>query len=336
MIFHMLFVVFFSDMYLKIIEKLLDKRDPAQKKFLSDNGGEEVLENMVTGAKEDDLLLFRKVIKSIGLLRNDENGFGTIFIAHVVGQGLCLLSAGHNFMTILNKRSSKETWLKLRKYSVMFSNINGENWSGNGNEDKLEKGKPMNMELLLKKFCVCGSISFNGNRRTFKRIDADKHLLSFCLPTKKSQKVKQKFSFEFKEGAEMKHPLDGYVDYCAILLDDGIKEELDALGLDYLECGTGQQLQHANQQCVSILGHPALKDDTFPFTISYGKEEDMSDDSTKISCKYDSLAGNSGSPVFGQHYKVKGIHVWGKGATNYVQKIEEIKSWIDLGRNIAA
>ena len=108
---------------------------------------------------------------------------------------------------------------------------------------------------------------------------------------------------------------------------------------DTLECATGQQLTHQKNQCVSIIGHPGHSDwDEYPRRISYGLEINETPGSTKIASSYDSLGGNSGSPVFGQHYKVKGIHVLGgrgRKEENYMQKLNDIKKWIDIGREIS-
>ena len=84
---------------------------------------------------------------------------------------------------------------------------------------------------------------------------------------------------------------------------------------------------------VAIVGHPG--DDgwvsAWPRRLSYGKE--LSDNGTCIHFDYDSLGGNSGSPVFGRDYKVKGIHtgaISGKKKKNKAQKVDNIKAWVNL------
>ena len=110
---------------------------------------------------------------------------------------------------------------------------------------------------------------------------------------------------------------------------------MDELGLAFLDCGTGRQLEYKPNSTVMIIGHPAREEpegsNKFPRRPSYGSEGESDDERTKIACNYDSLPGNSGSPIFGDHYKVKGIHISGGVNANYMQKITDIKSWIDLG-----
>ena len=308
-------------MYLNIIEKLLNTRDEQQNLFLSQNGGEDMLESMVTGARKEDLLTFRKLINAIGMIWESDYGCGTIFIADVSKIGVVLLSAGHNFATILTENSSQETLLELSNFSTIFglAAIDGK-IPKNGDEKTFEKGRPMNMQLFFEKFCLYGSIRFDGRRKAFKRIKSD-------------DKSDIKLITEFTED------LNKDDDYCAILLDPDIKNYFDELGLDTLECGTGQQLINQPNQCVTIIGHPAHPDwKEYPRRISYGKENKESHGLTKIATTYDSLGGNSGSPVFGQHYKVKGIHVLGgrgRREENYMQKLNDIKKWIDIGRDIS-
>ena len=56
---------------------------------------------------------------------------------------------------------------------------------------------------------------------------------------------------------------------------------------------------------------------------------------TKLSSTYDSLPGNSGSPVFGENYQVKGIHVSGGASVNYMQNLENVEKWIEVGRSLS-
>ena len=88
-----------------------------------------------------------------------------------------------------------------------------------------------------------------------------------------------------------------------------------------------------------IIGHPAREEprgsNKFPRRPSYGLEKESYAEATKIAFNYDSLPGNYGSPIFGDHYKVKGIHVSGGVNANNMQKINDIKSWIGLGLIVA-
>ena len=98
--------------YFKLIEELLKRRHEKDVKFLSEDGREDILrmdlESMVNGDRNpDNLLTFKKLIDSIGIIRDPGYCFGTIFITKVPGVGLCLLSAGHNFKTILEDVSGK-------------------------------------------------------------------------------------------------------------------------------------------------------------------------------------------------------------------------------------
>lgn len=112
---------------------------------------------------------------------------------------------------------------------------------------------------------------------------------------------------EFKTGE-----FSAYTDYCAILLDEKIKDRLDELGLDLLECGTGNQL-HPKPGCIlEIMGHPAVEEPKgsgkYPRRIAYGMEkEEVKGIATLIRSDYDSLGGNSGSPVLMKTTKSKGF-----------------------------
>jgi len=267
------------------------------------------LESMVKGDRNpDNLLTFKKLINSIGIIRDPGYCFGTIFITKVPGVGLCLLSAGHNFKTILEDVSEQMIMRKLINFAVRFGDIDG-NIPDDSVIGELKCGQPWNLKVFFEQFCVGGSIQFNGNRRIFKRNEGQ-------LVT------------DFKDGFER------HSDYCAILLQDNIETRMDELGLAFLDCGTGEQLEHKSSSTVMIIGHPAREEpegsNKFPRRPSYGLENE-NNDRTMIACNYDSLPGSSGSPIFGDHYKVKGIHLSGGVNANYMQKISDIKSWIDLG-----
>merc|ERR1711962_723879 len=107
-------------------------------------------------------------------------------------------------------------------------------------------------------------------------------------------------------------------------LCDDIRTKLDKYGLEILECGKGKDLENEidmEDGIVAIVGHPGCNGtngmpiwDKWPLRLSYGKEVDQAKTKTGsfLHFNYDSLGGNSGSPVFGRGYKIKGIHV---GAT---------------------
>ena len=302
---------------IKYGEKLLKRRHEKDAEFLSKEGREDRLkmdvESMVNGDKNpDNLLVFKKLIRSIGIVRDPSYRCGTIFITKVSGVGLCLLSAGHNFQTILEDFSVQRIMSILNNFRVRFGDIDG-NIPDDSPAEELKCGEPMSLKIFFEEFCVGGSIQYKGKRTIFKM---------------KNNQLDTDFQDKLEEDS----------DYCAILLHDNIEKRLDELGLAFLDCGIGQQLEHKENSPVMIIGYPEREEpkgsNKYPQRPSYGLEKEISYARTKISCNYDSLPGNSGSPVFGDHYKVKGIHVWGdqlRVGTNYMQKITDIKSWIDLG-----
>ena len=303
---------------MKLVEELLKRRHAKDVKFLSEDGREDVLkrdlERMINGDRNpDNLLTFKKLINSIGIIRDPGYAFGTIFITRVPEVGLCLLSAGHNFKTILEDITVQMVMGILSNFRVKFGDIDG-NIPDDSLAGELKCGEPMNLKIFFEEFCVGGSIQFNGKRIIFKRNE-------------------DQLVTEFKVGFEQ------HSDYCTILLHDKIETRMDELGLAFLDCGTGRQLEHKPGSTVMIIGHPAREEprgsNKFPRRPSYGLEKDSYAEGTKIACNYDSLPGNSGSPIFGDHYKVKGIHVSGGENVNYMQKITDIKSWIDLGITVA-
>merc|ERR1712038_466007 len=279
-----------KDVSIKRIEKILGRVKEDQKEFLRNNGAKEDLESMVSGATPDDLLKLNKILYSIALVKTP-TGYGTAFLAKVPDVGICFLTAGHVLKGMLDDAPTNPTLSLLNEYKVWFANIDGNIRLGDVTNSSLEKGKPFNLKKLLEKFNFCGSLRKGSEVKIFKR-----------TPT----------------GIETEYKIDsGTGDYAAFLLSDpNITEELKKLGLDFLECGNGAQLGFEINNVATIIGHPATKTWTeFPMRISYGKEIGETDDS--IQFNYDSLPGNSGSPVFGKHYRIKAIHVW---AGNYAQK----------------
>jgi len=86
------------------------------------------------------------------------------------------------------------------------------------------------------------------------------------------------------------------------------------------------------------MGHPAVEEPKgtgkYPRRIAYGFEkEGVQLVPILIQGDYDSLGGNSGSPVLDENYKVKGIHVRGNQKIgnfdvkklNLMYKISDIK-----------
>ena len=288
----------------------MERRANEDKKFLSEKREKEkyddALELMVREKNPDDLPTFKKLVMSTGMIKTPTGGVGTIFLAEVDGEGTCLFSAGHMFKGIINDDDVEQTEEGLYNYKIFFGDIEG-NFPGSP-EDKLEKGKPMRLKLFLEEFGIRGSMQLKGERKLLKWEN-------------------KKLVTDFKDTG-----FDAMTDYCAILLDTKIKNCLDRLGLDILDCGTKDQLKHKPGGVLMIQGYPGRAippgSGKYPRRVSYGTEKNEADNSTTIGCNYDSLPGNSGSPVLGEHYKVKGIHVRGGGKENKMQKITNIKTWI--------
>ena len=289
----------------------MNNRENEQLKFLSENNGEDVLESMISGARPNDLLTFKKLINSIALVRDVPNYLcGTMFLAKVEGLGVCLFGAGHIFESILHGRSTQITLKQLQSFWASFGDIDGD-ISNTCPEESLEKGRPMNLKLFFDKFAICGSIRYKGKRKAFNRIN-DKWITDF------------------------KSDLEKPIDYFAMLLKSEIENHLDDLGLEILRVASGSSLKHRLDKVVTIIGHPGHEDwEKYPRRISYGLEKGVQDSLTKLSSTYDSLPGNSGSPVFGENYQVKGIHVSGGASVNYMQNLEDIEEWIEVGRNLS-
>merc|ERR1712038_2035656 len=285
-----------KDVSIKRIEKILGRVKEDQKEFLRNNGAKEDLESMVSGATPDDLLKLNKILYSIALVKTP-TGYGTAFLAKVPDVGICFLTAGHVLQGMLNDAPTNPTLSLLNEYKVWFANIDGNLPPGDVTNSELEKGKPFNLKKLLEKFDFCGSLRKGHEVKIFKKTST---------------------------GMETEYKIDNDTgDYAAFLLShSNVKEELKQLGLNYLECATGSQMGFENNTVATIIGHPATQDWTeFPMRISYGKEIGEKDDS--IQFDYDSLPGSSGSPVFGKHYRIKGIHV---RAGNYAQKKSTISN----------
>ena len=285
---------------------MLGRLTDEQKTFLAKHGGKEDLEKMVSGAKRDDLLTLNKLVNSIALFCTPNDEYGTVFLAKVPGVGICMLTAGHNFEALLNEKPTVQTMNLLNKYKVWFANLNGILPAEELTNSELEVGKPMNLKKFLERFDFHGSICFGPRRKVFKKTDTG-------------------IETSFDKGQ-----CNG--DYAAFILNhSNIEDELANLGLNFLECATGRELGIDRNNVATIIGHPGHHSwDKFPTRISYGKEIDETDDTIKLD--YDSLGGNSGSPVFGKCYKIKGIHVTGSSNHNSAQKINNVGEWINDSR----
>ena len=130
-------------------------------------------------------------------------------------------------------------------------------------------------------------------------------------------------------------------DYAFLLLST-TEVQLRAMGLSYLECATGDYLNYREGEVVSIFGHPGgnaregPERSLRPLRMSFGREKGVhSKNPNLLMSDYDSLGGNSGSPVIGRgsrggdcNYAVKGIHVRGKeGRDNASQKLSSMNKW---------
>ena len=261
---------------------------------------------MVSGAKPDDLLILSKLVNSIGLFCTPHDEYGTVFLAKVPGVGICMLTAGHNFEALLNKKPTAQTMKLLSKYTVWFANLDGIFPDDAMNNSELEKGKPMNLKKLLERFDFHGSICYDQKRKVFRKTSTG-----------------METSFDI---------VQDHGDYAAFILNhSNAEEELAALGLNFLECATGTALKFGRNNVATIIGHPGHDSwDTYPTRISYGKEVGETEDTIKLD--YDSLGGNSGSPVFGKGYRIKGIHVAGSTNHNSAQKIHNVEQWINIAR----
>ena len=209
----------------------------------------------------------------------------------------------------------------------------------------LTKGKPMNLREFLCKFQFHGSISCGGKKKIFKKVLNNDEWEVLDLPNRNKDE-----------------------DYCALVLErPNLESELSALGLSYLEVGEDNYLEYNRKGIATIVGHPGknatekheggiLKK---PMRFSFGKEIDAKNLShVQLHFDYDSVKGNSGSPVIGRGlkcangreiaYKVKGIHINGekkksiievfgfelgtKNAYNGAQKLTKIDKWIDFAK----
>jgi hypothetical protein len=263
---------------------------------------------MVSGAKPDDLLILSKLVNSIGLFCTPDDAYGTVFLAKVPDVGICMLTAGHNFDALLNEKPTPQTMKLLSKYTVWFANLDGIFPDDETTNSELEKGKPMNLKKLLERFDFYGSICCKQKRKVFKKTSTG-----------------METSFD---------KVQGEGDYAAFVLNySNVDQELADLGLNFLDCATESELRHEPNHVAAIIGHPGHYSwKTYPTRLSYGKEVDETKDTIKLD--YDSLGGNSGSPVFGKGYRVKGIHVAGSGSSNnnIAQKINNVEQWINIAR----
>ena len=262
-------------------------------------------------ASEDDMLAFQNLIYGVALLCIPDNYYGTAFLAEVPGVGTCLLSAGHNFDSLLSNRSNDDVLQELDKYKIWFGNVRGDLPSDTQSSTQLTKDTPMNLKSFLHVFGCTGSISYDGKTLIFKE---------------RPNKIRTEFQESENKNIENK-------DYCAIFLKNADKQLLKKYGLEPLQCGDRNNIQHECGCIVTIVGHPGHKGwKTWPQRLGYGKE--VGTTSQTLQFKYDSLGGNSGSPVFGRGYKVKAIHIAGSsaGPKNIAQKIDNIIHWINLGK----
>ena len=256
-------------------------------------------------ANHNDILQVRKLIYGIALVSTPD-GCGTAFLADVPDLGVCLLSVGHNFESLF-KEPENNVMNALNNFMVWFGNFDGVIPDDGEPSDKLEKGKPMNLRLFLEKFGRCGSSCLDGNRLVFR----------------KSSNVVKTTREEIEDEQQ---------DYFAMLLGDEIRHMVDELGIDILNCGHAQDIKYKKGSVATLVGHPGHKDWKFmPLRLGYGKE--IGETRSYLHFNYDSLPGNSGSPVFGRGYKVKGIHQGGlRGKRNQAHKITNVVDWINLGR----
>ena len=252
-----------------------------------------------------------------------ERGTGFLAFVPAIG-GICFFSAGHVFKRVIKARP-EETLDELNKCIVTFGNFDGHlHWQASSRLGMLE---PMSLKVFFESLgSYYGSIYDSGTLKVFKKGDGP-------------QAPRYSFTDE---------------DYCAILLNgsclDDVKRDIGALGLSYLECGQGDYLDYKRGGIVQVVGHPSVDDSNKdPLRISIGHERSGVGD--KLYVDYDSLGGNSGSPVIGrghksnipgmdQAYKVKAIHIRGTASqgntletnTNCSQGIRNVQSWISYAQ----
>jgi len=111
---------------LGLLKKLIENRDPEQKKVLQESGHTDKLEAIVNkGVTLQDILPFRKLIYGTALLKTPD-GYGTAFLTAVPGLGVCFLSAGHCFKSLLIKESKTDHMDYLNGCKVWFGNFDGD------------------------------------------------------------------------------------------------------------------------------------------------------------------------------------------------------------------
>ena len=323
-----------------IFSTILDRLEDDQKSFLEDaktkqkESGLEVETTIadLIPSNPTDIIKLQTVISSICMIRDKTmlHAVSTGFVAYAPNIGIVFCSAGHNFEDLLESRGIGE----LDKYIIHFGNIEGNIITDADVVSPPTKGKPMLLKEFLCMFHVDGSIGFNGKRKLVKELNDSLHV---------------------KDESNS----DGEEDYCALRLNHtNVKGELRRLGLDWLEFGTCNYLDYHRKGLATIVGHPGEKATEYssvgarkkPLRLSFGKEKRARPPCrNKLHFEYDSLGGNSGSPVIGrgykdptnnadQAYKVKGIHIGGNSgipenidAYNYAQKITKLEAWIRRG-----
>ena len=340
-----------------MIISLCDSITDDQRKFLKDakkDQEETGLEVETTLAdldpsKPTDIIEMQMVINSICMIsKRTGNGGATGFLANDPDLGIIFFSAGHVFEDIMGSGDVE----KLDNYMIHFANLKGNITTRRDVVRPPTKGKPMSLKDFLCKFNFHGSMSHKGRRKIYKK-------------TNQSWIVIHEKNSDFEE------------DYVALRLNHtDLVGELAKLGLEQLQCGVGKYLDYREKGLVTIAGHPGggarkpLSDGTEvkPLRYSFGKEKPIIPPKLitpkyRKRCEnylyfdYDSLGGNSGSPIIArgykdptpntddQAYKVKAIHkgkasmfttpptnrAQNKPPTNRAQKITKLATWIGYG-----
>ena len=302
------------------IKGMLSSRTDEQLDFLKKYETDEDLQQMFgyNASKPENIPTIESFLRSICSIyiphKTDpsKDGIGTGFLALVPKVGICFLSCGHNFRNVLNCNAG-DTIDVLNKCIITFGNFDG----------KIEKEAkpsfgirtPMSLKAFLNNFGFYGSIKCGYTMKVFS----------------KGSVAQEPVRVEKDE------------DYCALLLNGPslgeVKDKIIGMGLAYLECGYGSYLKYQPDACVEVIGHPYVNGRQ-DMRVSYGREKKYFNN--RIYFDYDSLGGNSGSPVIGrgyqrgsdQAYKVKAIHIegkeWGESKSSTCgQSIKCIQQWIE-------